>query len=63
MLAGRGRCARLHVEQNYSKTRHMQILHGVIARAAASVQSPTAGVADTVREAIGATRRVKESAI
>ena len=63
MLAGRGRCARLHVEQNYSKTRHMQILHGVIARAAASVQSPTAGVADTVREAIGATRRVTESAI
>jgi hypothetical protein len=41
----------------------MQILHGVIARAAASVQSPTAGVADTVREAIGATRRVTESAI
>jgi hypothetical protein len=40
----------------------MQILHGVIARAAASVQSPAAG-RDAVREAIGATRRMTESAI
>jgi glycosyltransferase involved in cell wall biosynthesis len=63
MLAERGRCARLHVEQNYSKTRHMQILHGVIARAAASVQSPAADLADTVQETIGATRPVTGNAI
>jgi hypothetical protein len=62
VLEQRGRCARLHVEQNYSKTRHMQILNGVIARAAAAVQSPKAS-RETAREASGAPRRAMGSSI
>ncbi len=65
LLAQRGHCARRHVEQNYSKTRHMEILHGAIARAAASVHAPkmcidaTPGIVrDTRRAAEDATQRL-----
>ena len=36
LVAARGRDARRHVERHYSKTRHMEILRGAIARAAAT---------------------------
>jgi glycosyltransferase involved in cell wall biosynthesis len=61
LLAQRGHCARRHVEQNYSKMRHMEILHGAIARAAASVQTPKLRM-DAAPKVVQDTRRVVEDA-
>jgi glycosyltransferase involved in cell wall biosynthesis len=41
LMAQRGRNARRHVVRNYSKTRHLAILHDLIARAAAEARSAT----------------------
>jgi glycosyltransferase involved in cell wall biosynthesis len=41
LLAQRGRNARRHVVGNYSKTRHLAILHDLIARAATEARSAT----------------------
>jgi glycosyltransferase involved in cell wall biosynthesis len=61
LLAQRGQCARRHVEQNYSKTRHMEILHGAITRAAASVRASKACV-DSARGVVRDTPNVAEDA-
>jgi glycosyltransferase involved in cell wall biosynthesis len=43
LLAQRGRDARQHVVRNYSKARHLAILHDLIARAAAEARRATGG--------------------
>lgn len=59
LIEQRGYCARRHVEQNYSKKRHMEILNDVIVRAAAVARSAADGI-DNAREIGGDTRREME---